>query len=255
MARDDPFSLSGRVAMVTGASGTLGSHFARVLHGAGASVVLAARRVRACAALAEALRGRAVAVPLDLSEPGTIGPAFDAAEAAFGSACDVIVNNAGVATTRRALETDRADWDAVLDVNLRGAFLVAREGARRLTAAGRGGAIVNIASILGSRVAPSVASYAAAKAGLIHLTRALAVEWARHGIRVNALAPGYVETELNRDFFATEAGRAMIARIPQRRLGRPEDLTGALLLLASDASAHMTGSVVTVDGGHSVSPL
>jgi NAD(P)-dependent dehydrogenase (short-subunit alcohol dehydrogenase family) len=249
------FSLEGRVALVTGASGTLGAHFARVLHAAGAAVVLAARRLPACESLAAELGGRAVAVPLDLADPAAIASAFASGEAAFGAPCDVIVNNAGVAVTQPALELATEAWDAVAGVNLRGAFLVAREGARRLVAAGRSGAIVNISSILGLRVTAGVAAYAAAKAGLIQLTRALAVELARHRIRVNALAPGYVETDMNRAFFATDAGQAMIRRIPTRRLGTPADLTGALLLLASDASAHMTGAVVAVDGGHSINPL
>lgn len=249
------FSLHGQVALVTGASGTLGSHFARVLHAAGAAVVLAARRVPACESLAAELGSRAAAVPLDLADAATIAPAFAAAEAAFGAPCDVIVNNAGIALTAPALEHTTEAWDAVTGVTLRGAFLVAQEGARRLAAADRPGAIVNIASILGLRVVPGVAAYAAAKAGLIQLTRALAVELARHRIRVNALAPGYVETGMNRAFFATDSGQAMIRRIPQRRLGTPTDLTGPLLLLASEASAHMTGAVVTVDGGHSINPL
>lgn len=249
------FSLEGRVALVTGASGTLGAHFVRVLHAAGASVALAARRVAVCEALAAELGSRAVAVPLDVAQPDAIAPAFAAAEAAFGAPCDVIVDNAGIAVTQPALAHTAEAWDAVTGVNLRGAFLVAQEGARRLVAAGRPGAIVTVASILGLRVAAGLAAYAAAKAGLIQLTRALAVELARHRIRVNALAPGYVETGMNRAFFATDAGQAMIRRIPQRRLATPADLTGPLLLLASEASAHMTGAVVTVDGGHSINPL
>jgi len=247
----DLFSLAGRVALVTGASGALGAHFCRVLHAAGASVALAARRPEAVAPPGE----RTLAVALDVTDPASVAAAFGAAEARFGRPCDVIVNNAGVAVTRPVLEQAPQDWDAVLDVNLRGCFLVAQEGARRLVAAGREGAIVNVASILGERVMPGVAGYAAAKAGLLHLTRQMAVELARHRIRVNALAPGYVETPLNRDFFATEAGQAVVRRVPQRRLGRVEDLTGPLLLLASAAGAHMTGAVVTVDGGHSINPL
>jgi NAD(P)-dependent dehydrogenase (short-subunit alcohol dehydrogenase family) len=248
---DGLFALTGRVALVTGASGVLGAHFSAVLHAAGASVAMGARRPEALAVP----QGRAVAVALDVTDPASIAAAFDAAEERFGRPCDVIVNNAGIAVTRPLLEQTPEDWDAVLDVDLRGCLLVAQEGARRLVAAKREGAVVNIASILGERVMPGVAGYAAAKAGLLHLTRQLAVELARHRIRVNALAPGYVETPMNRDFFASEAGQAMIRRVPQRRLGRPEDLTGPLLLLASAAGAHMTGAVLTVDGGHSVNPL
>ena len=217
------FSLQGRVALVTGASGVLGAHFARVLHGAGASVALAARR--------------------------------EAATAALGAPCDILVNNAGIAVTKPALQQSAEDWDAVLDVNLRGCFLVAQEAAKRLVAAKRPGVVVNIASVLGERIIPGVVGYTAAKAGLLHMTRHLAVEWARHGIRVNAIAPGYIATDINRDYFASDSGQAMIKRIPQRRLGAAEDLTGPLLLLASDAGAHMTGAVVTVDGGHSINPL
>jgi NAD(P)-dependent dehydrogenase (short-subunit alcohol dehydrogenase family) len=250
----DLFSLAGRVALVTGASGGLGRHFARVLHAAGASVALAARRPDAVAGDAVALGDRAMAVALDVTDAGSIAAALDAVQARFG-ACDLLVNNAGIAATKPFLDHTADDWDRVMDVDLRGAFVTAQEAARRMVAAGVPGAIVNIASILGARVIPGVASYSAAKAGLVHLTRQMAVELARHRIRVNAIAPGYVTTDINRDFFASEAGQALIRRIPQRRLGTLDDLTGPLLLLASAAGAHMTGSVVTVDGGHSVNSL
>lgn len=251
---DGLFSLAGRVALVTGASGGLGRHFARVLHAAGASVALAARRPEVIAADTAALGGRAMAVALDVTDMASIAAALDTVEARFG-ACDLLVNNAGIAATRPFLDHTEDDWNRVMDVDLRGAFLVAQAAARRMVEAKRDGAIVNIASILAARVIPGVAGYSAAKAGLVHLTRQMAVELARHRIRVNTLAPGYVETEINRDFFAAEAGQAVIRRIPQRRLGTVEDLTGPLLLLASAAGAHMTGSVVTVDGGHSVNSL
>jgi NAD(P)-dependent dehydrogenase (short-subunit alcohol dehydrogenase family) len=249
------FSLEGSTALVTGASGVLGAHFARVLHGAGARVVLAARRTEALAALAAELGERAASVALDVTEAAGIARAFDAAAALGFGPCDIIVNNAGIAVTKPVLQQTAEDWDGVLDVNLRGCFLVATEAARRLVAAGRPGSIVNIASILGERIIPGVAGYTAAKAGLLQLTRQLAVELARHRIRVNALAPGYVETPINRDFFASEPGQAMVRRVPQRRLGQVTDLTGPLLLLASPAGAHMTGATLVVDGGHSVNPL
>jgi len=242
------FALDGRRALVTGANGLLGAHFARVLRGAGAQVVLAARRPETCAALAEELG--AITVALDVQDAAGIPDAFDAA-----GPVHILVNNAGIAATRGFLEHAVEDFDRVLDVNLRGAFVVGQEAARRMAAAKTGGSIINIASVLGMRIIPGVAGYTAAKAGLIQLTRQMAVELARHAIRVNAIAPGYIASDINAEFFATEAGQAMVKRIPQRRLGTPEDLSGPLLLLASEAGRHMTGSVVTVDGGHSVNPL
>jgi NAD(P)-dependent dehydrogenase (short-subunit alcohol dehydrogenase family) len=217
-------------------------------------VALAARKPDAVAADVAALGDRAMAVALDVTDAGSIAAALDAVQARFGT-CDLLVNNAGIAATKPFLEHAAADWDRVMAVDLRGAFVMAQAAAQRMVAVGAPGAIVNIASILGARVIPGVASYSAAKAGLVHLTRQMAVELARHRIRVNAIAPGYVETDINREFFASEAGQALIRRIPQRRLGTLDDLTGPLLLLASDAGAHMTGSVVTVDGGHSVNSL
>ncbi|MES2713863.1 MAG: SDR family oxidoreductase [Pseudomonadota bacterium] len=245
------FSLEGRVALVTGASGTLGGHFARVLHEAGARVAMAARRVDAVPALSE----RSVAIALDVTRPDSVAACFAAAEAAFGAPCDIIVNNAGIAVTKPVLEMTAEDYDSVLDVNLRGCFLVAQEGARRLVAAKAAGSIINIASILGLRIIPGVAGYTAAKAGLLQMTRQMAVEFARYRIRVNAIAPGYIASDINAGFFASEPGQAMLKRVPQRRLGKPEDLTGPLLLLASEAGAHMTGATITVDGGHSINSL
>lgn len=242
------FDLSGRAALVTGASGLLGAHFARVLAGAGARVVMAARRVEAMAATAAALG--ATTVHLDVTSPAGIAAAFDAA-----GPIDILVNNAGIAVTKPVLAQTPEDFDQVLGVDLRGCFLVAQEAARRMVADRRPGSIINIASILGERIIPGVAGYTAAKAGLLQLTRQMAVELARHSIRVNALAPGYIASDINAEFFASEPGQAMIRRVPQRRLGQPGDLTGPLLLLASDAGAHMTGSTITVDGGHSVSSL
>ncbi|MGE0718949.1 MAG: SDR family NAD(P)-dependent oxidoreductase, partial [Alphaproteobacteria bacterium] len=246
-----------KVAFVTGASSGLGRHFATTLAAAGARVVLAARRKDRLHALAREIGeagGHAMSVALDVVDPESIAAAVARATEAMGP-IDVLVNNSGVATSRSALETTAEEWDSTLDTNLRGAFLMAQAVARDLVARGRGGAIVNIASVTAFRTAGQLSAYAASKAGLVHLTRVLALEWARHRIRVNAVAPGYIETDINRTFFATPAGEAVIRRIPQRRLGKPEDLDGALLLLASDAGAYMTGSVITVDGGHVVNPL
>lgn len=246
--------LDGKTALVTGASSGLGRHFAALLAARGAHVVLAARRraalEEACGEIAGA-GGAASAVALDVTDPASVAAAF----AGMGDAPDIVVNNAGIADDRPALEMDEATWDRVVDTNLKGAFLVAQAAANALRAAGKGGSIVNVASITGLRPAGNLAAYAASKAGLIHLTKTLALEWARHAIRVNALCPGYIETDLNRDFFAGEAGRTLIKRIPQRRLGRPEELDGALLLLASDAGSYITGASLAVDGGHLVSSL
>lgn len=251
------FGLTGRRALVTGASSGLGRHFAASLAEAGATVIVAARSVGKLADLVGEIEGRggkAQAVPMDVTDVASVKSAFDAIEAGGGVA-DVIVNNAGLAVSRPLLEQTEADWDSVLDTNLKGAWLVAQEAARRLVAAKQPGSIVNIASITGERVAGGVVPYCTSKAGVIHMTRAMALELARHRVRVNALAPGYVQTELNRDFLASEAGERLKSRIPQRRFGLPAELDGALLLLASEAGAYITGSVVCADGGHLVSSL
>jgi len=251
------FSVQGRLALVTGASGGLGRDFALTLARAGAAVVVAARRADRLAdtvAAIESAGGKSFAVSLDVTDPASVRKCFDEIQERDRPP-DVIVNNAGAAITRPLLEQTEEDWDSVVDTNLKGAWLVAQEAARRLVAAGRPGSIVNIASITGERVAGGVAPYCASKAGLIHLTRALALELARHGIRVNALAPGYVETELNRDFLRSPPGERLMARIPQRRFGKAADLDGALLLLASEAGAYITGSVLVADGGHLVGSL
>jgi NAD(P)-dependent dehydrogenase (short-subunit alcohol dehydrogenase family) len=251
------FDLTGKVALVTGASAGLGVHFARTLAAAGASVAIAARRADRLASLQAELQSagaKAVAVELDVQSGDSITAAFAAAEKALGP-IDIVVNNAGISIVRPALEMPVEDWDAVVNTNLRGAWLVAQTAGKRWLMGKRSGVIINIASILGLRTIGQVAPYNASKAGLIHLTRALAMEWARHDIRVNAICPGYIETEMNSDFWKTPAGQRLIDRIPQRRIGQPEHLDGALLLLASDAGAFMTGSVLTVDGGHTVSSL
>jgi len=247
------FELDGKVALVTGASSGLGVHFAHCLADAGAQVVLAARRAERLAVLQSDLEKKGVkatSVELDVQSGASIAAAFEAA-----GPLDIVVNNAGISIVKPALEMPEEDWDAVVDTNLRGAWLVAQGAAKRWVAGKRPGSIVNIASILGLRTIGQVAPYNASKAGLIHLTRALAMEWARHNIRVNAICPGYIETEMNSAFWKTPGGQRLIERIPQRRIGRPEHLDGALLLLASEAGAFMTGSVLTVDGGHTVNSL
>jgi len=251
------FDLTGKVALVTGASAGLGVHFARTLAAAGASVAIAARRADRLASLQAELQSagaKAVAVELDVQSGDSITAAFAAVEKALGP-IDIVVNNAGISIVKPALEMPVEDWDAVVNTNLRGAWLVAQTAGKRWLMGKRPGVIVNIASILGLRTIGQVAPYNASKAGLIHLTRALAMEWARHDIRVNAICPGYIETEMNSDFWKTPAGQRLIDRIPQRRIGKPEHLDGALLLLASEAGSFMTGSVLTVDGGHTVSSL
>jgi NAD(P)-dependent dehydrogenase (short-subunit alcohol dehydrogenase family) len=254
MPDGDPFALTDRAAIVTGASSGLGWHFALTLARAGAKVAVMARRLDRLTALAgeiEGFDGRAVPIELDVLSPDSVVRAVTAAEEELGP-ISVLVNNAGTVASAPALDTAVEDWDAVVDTNLRGAWLVAQETARHMVRLGHGGSIVNIVSILGSVVTRGVAAYCASKAGLVHLTKALALELARYDIRVNAIAPGYYQTELTRAWLDSEAGQAMAKSIPQRRLGRPEDLDGALLLLASDASRYMTGTVLTVDGGHSL---
>jgi NAD(P)-dependent dehydrogenase (short-subunit alcohol dehydrogenase family) len=246
------FSLAGRTALVTGASSGLGHHFAGVLAKAGASVVIAARRVdrlQALTAQIEAVGGRALAVALDVTDPAAVRRAYEAAEAAFGPV-DVVVNNAGVPSGSWFLKTSEQEWRDVLAVNLDGVFRVGQEGARRMVAAGRPGSIINIASILGIGVMKTLAPYSASKAAVIALTKAMALELARENIRVNAIAPGYFATEINADHWATDAGKRMVKGIPFGRIGQLHELDGPLLLLASDAGAFMTGSVITVDGGH-----
>ncbi|HXY99059.1 MAG TPA: glucose 1-dehydrogenase [Stellaceae bacterium] len=251
------FDLAGRVALVTGASGGLGRHFAGVLARAGAAVALAARRRET---LDEAAReiagagGRATAVVCDVTDAESVRTAVSAAQAALGP-IDILVNNAGIAVSKPMLEHSEAEWDRVVDTNLKGAWLLSRDLAARWIAAGRGGRIVNIASLLALRTIRHVPSYCAAKAGLVHLTHTMAMELARHGVTVNAIAPGYFETDMNRGFLRSEVGQALVARIPMGRSGEARDLDGALLLLVSDAGAYITGAVLPVDGGHAVASV
>lgn len=252
-----PYDLNGKVALVTGASSGLGRHFAAVLARAGAKVGLAARRVDALESVAAEIAkagGAAAVARMDVTDGSSVVSAVAAIEAALGP-IDILVNNSGTSIAKPLLDQSEQDWDSVVDVNLKGAFLVATEAARRMRERGQGGSIVNIESILSFRQAGSIAPYAASKAGLTQLTRSMALELARYGIRVNGIAPGYFATDINDEFFHTAAGEALVKRIPQRRLGRLEDLEGPLLLLASDASRYMTGATLVVDGGHLCSTL
>ncbi|WP_025770989.1 SDR family NAD(P)-dependent oxidoreductase [Thioalkalivibrio sp. HK1] len=246
------FDLQGRIALVTGASSGLGRHFAKTLAAHGAKVALAARRFDRIESLARNIHktgGVAHPVRMDVTSHESVERALDAVQSALG-APDILINNSGIARTAPAFEMREEDWSAVIDTNLSGAWRVARQTAQRMVKSGHPGAIVNILSILAFGVAGNLGAYAASKAGLLQLTRTMAMELARHRIRVNAIAPGYVRTDMNRDYFASEAGKSMIRRIPQRRIADPAELDGALLLLASDASSYMTGSTIVVDGGH-----
>ena len=252
-----PFSLEGKVALVTGASSGFGKHFATVLSQAGAKVVLAARRTELMQAEADKIiagGGEAMAVTMDVTSSASIAAALDEIESAFG-VVTIVVNNAGITIPKLLLDLSDDDWSNVIDTNLTGVAYVARESARRMIAAGVGGSIVNIASILAERVQKALTNYAASKAAVVQFTKAAALEFAQYNIRVNALCPGYFNTDLNSEWFKTSEGQALIKRIPQRRTGTLSELNGPLLLLASDAGSLMTGSAVTVDGGHVLSEL
>jgi 3-oxoacyl-[acyl-carrier protein] reductase len=245
------FDLSHEIILITGASQGLGRQFARVLSAHGAAVALAARQTAKLKSLEDEIRGRggrAVAVPMDVTDIASIAQAIDRAEAALGPV-SVLVNNAGIAVEKPAVDQSEADWDAVINANLKGAYFAATEMARRMIARKQEGNIVNIASVLGTGVMKHLAPYAISKAGIVQATRALALELAGHRIRVNALAPGYIDTDINHAFWSTPSGEKLTKRIPQRRVGAESDLDGAIMLLASNASRYMTGSVVTVDGG------
>ncbi len=254
MNAEPSFDLTGRVALVTGASSGLGHRFARVLANNGATVIAGARRADRLEKLTEEIAdtgGAAHGVALDVTDPGSVKAALDAAEEIAGTPT-ILVNNAGTADMTFALEMSDEDWRRVLDVNLDGVFRVARDGAKRMADAGLSGSIVNIASILGLRVSRRLVSYCVSKAGVVQLTAALASEWGRHGIRVNAIAPGYFATEMTDGYLSSPAGQEMASAIPLGRHGAEGELDGALLLLTSDAGSYITGVTLPVDGGHSL---
>ena len=245
------FDLTDKVAVVTGASSGLGRRFATTLAGAGAKVAIAARRVERLSALAreiEAGHGRALPVGLDVTDPQSVRACVAAAENELGP-ISVLVNNAGVGFPETALDLSEADWDRVIATNLKGAWMMAQECARHMVRLGHGGSIVNIASVLGLAGGAQGVAYCASKAGVVNMTRALAIDLARHDIRVNAIAPGYFDSEITHELLTGPHAERLRRTIPQRRFGEQGDLDGPLLLLASEASRHMTGSVVVVDGG------
>ncbi|MBM3510087.1 MAG: glucose 1-dehydrogenase [Alphaproteobacteria bacterium] len=248
------FGLQGETALITGASSGLGHRFAVTLARAGAKVAIAARRTDRLNALEREIAGfggRALALKLDVTDPASIAAAVDAAETELG-ALSILINNAGVARPKWIADTTPEDYADVMDTNLKGAWLTAQAVGRRMIQHRRGGKIVNIASMAAFKVLPQLAVYAMAKAALVQMTKAMALEWARYAIRVNAIAPGYIETEMNSEFFKTEAGRKTVQAMPRRRLGQPADLDGTLLLLASSASDYVTGTVITVDDGQTL---
>ena len=251
---NDIFNLNGKVALITGASSGLGRHFSKTLSEAGATVILSARRMDNLLELQKELNGKSHIFSLDVTSTESVEQLFKEIKKEFGSA-DILVNNAGVNDTRRFKDLDEKSWNYVLETNLNGAYRVAKKFTDLLSEQKKPGSVINIASILGLRVGLNLTSYSAAKAGLVQLTKSMALELARSGIRVNAIAPGYILTEINDEFFQTKEGQSYIKRIPMNRLGLESELDGLLLLLASDASSFMTGSIIPVDGGHLVNPL
>ena len=251
------FSVKGKVALVTGASSGFGRHFAQVLAREGAKVGLAARREEVLESVAAEIRergGAAAVAKLDVADSASVKQAVQSIEAALGP-IDILVNNSGTSISKALLDQTEQDFDDVMNVNLKGAFLVATEVARRMRDAGKGGSVINLESILSFRQTGHVAPYAASKSGLTQFTKSMALELARYNIRVNGIAPGYFSTDINKQFFNTEGGAAMIKRMPARRLGKIEELDGPLLLLASDASSYMSGATIVVDGAHLCSGL
>jgi NAD(P)-dependent dehydrogenase (short-subunit alcohol dehydrogenase family) len=252
------FSLANRTALVTGASSGLGEHFAHVLAQAGASVVIAARRLdrlEAVAADIQSKGGQAVAVEMDVTQEASVTGAFASIQAQLGRPCDIVINNSGMSRGGWFREQSEADWNAVMDTNLTGVWRVGKHATNAMIAAGAKGSIVNIASITAHRTQFMTTAYCVSKAGVDHLTRHMALENARYGIRVNAISPGYYKTAINDEYLDSEAGEAMRKRIAFRRFGEYRELDGALLLLSSEAGSYMTGSTIVVDGGHLLSSL
>ena len=252
------FDLSGKTALITGASGGLGASFARELAAAGAHVVLAARRLEKLESLANAIEasgGKALAVAMDVTDPDSVTAAFATVQETLGRPCDIIINNSGISRDDWFTRMTEEDWRAVMNTNLDGVWRVAKAGANALIDAGKPGSIINIASITARRPQHTIAAYAASKAAVEHFTHVMALELARHGIRSNAIAPGYFSTDINDEFLESEQGEKMRKRVPMRRFGEYRELAGALLLLASDAGSYMTGTTIVVDGGHLVSTL
>ncbi|MEO0881876.1 MAG: glucose 1-dehydrogenase [Pseudomonadota bacterium] len=251
------FELSGRRALITGASSGLGANFAKTLAAAGAHVVLAARRLDRLQSVSDEITGAggsAEIVSLDVTDDASVMSAFDHIEASDGPAT-ILVNNSGLSRENWLTDMTEDDWDTVMGTNLKGAWRVAQEAARRMIAAETGGSIINISSITAFRPSQMLGAYAPSKAAIQHLTHVMALEWARNGIRVNAIAPGYFSTEINEDFLDTGPAEKMRKRIPLRRFGDLDELSGPLLLLASDAGSYMTGATLIVDGGHLQSAL
>jgi len=246
--------LTGNVAVITGASGGLGAHFAKLLAARGAAVAITARRVDRIEALAAEINGsggKAVALPLDVADAAAIGPALDAAQAALGP-MSILINNAGIGGEGLALDISIEDFDATFDVNVRGTFFAAREAAKRMIAAKIEGRIVNVASIASHTVLPGLSAYCGSKAAVAMLTKSLAREWARRGIAVNAIAPGYIETAINDTWWPTEGGQKQLKGFPRRRLMDAVELDEAFLLLCGPGARAMTGTLITVDDGQSL---
>ena len=251
---NDIFDLTGKTAIITGASSGLGKHFAKTLASAGANLVICARRVKNLEQLKQEINSEVLVLPMDVTSEDSVLNFFSEVKNSIGSA-DILINNAGTSDPKKFKDLDEESWKYVLETNLNGAYRVAKNFTDALLVNKKPGSIVNIASILGLRVGINLTSYATAKAGLVQLTKSMALELARSNIRVNAIAPGYILTEINDDFFATEEGQNYIKNIPMNRLGLESDLDGILLLLSSDASSFMTGSIIPVDGGHLINPL